>query len=236
MSRKTQPTIIGINAPKNFDKVFCKFISQLTKNKFFPSPNKFESIAAHDSLVNFSSSLNSLAISLLKIGNDIRLLASGPRSGLGELLLPENEPGSSIMPGKINPTQIEALTMVCIQVFGNHTAVSLAGSQGHFELNALKPLIAYNILQSINLLSDAMKSFNKNCLVGLKANKKRIEEHVNNSLMLVTALNKHIGYDNAAKIAKKAYKDNISLKESAIKLNLISEDEFDKIVQPEKMI
>ena len=226
----------GINAPKNFDKIFCKYLSQLTKYKYLPVSNKFESIAAHDSLVNFSSSLNSLAISLLKIGNDIRLLASGPRSGLGELSLPENEPGSSIMPGKVNPTQIEALTMVCIQVIGNHTAVSLAGSQGHFELNAYKPLIVYNILQSINLLSEAINSFNNNCFVGLKANKKRIQDHVNNSLMLVTALNKYIGYDKAAMIAKKAFKDDITLKESALKLNLISEREFDEIVQPKKMV
>ena len=226
----------GANAPKNFDKVFCKYLTQLTKYKYSPALNKFESIATHDSLVNFSSSINSLAISLLKIGNDIRLLASGPRSGIGELLIPENEPGSSIMPGKVNPTQIEALTMVCVQVIGNNTAVSFAGSQGHFELNAYKPLIVKNILQSVNLLSDAISSFNKNCFIGLQANKKRIQDHVSNSLMLVTALNKHIGYDNAAKIAKKAYKDNISLKESAIKLNLISEDEFDKIVQPEKMV
>ena len=226
----------GINAPKNFDKIFCKYLSQITKYKYFPVSNKFESIAAHDSLVNFSSSLNSLAISLLKIGNDIRLLASGPRSGLGELTLPENEPGSSIMPGKVNPTQIEALTMVCIQVIGNHTTVSVAGSQGHFELNAYKPLIVYNIVQSINLLSESINSFNNNCFVGIKANKKRIQDHVNNSLMLVTALNKYIGYDNASKIAKKAYKDGITLKESALKLNLISERDFDKIVQPKKMV
>ena len=226
----------GLNAPKNFDKIFCKYLSKLTGYKYFPSLNKFESIATHDSLINFSSSLNTLAISLLKIGNDIRLLASGPRSGLGELLLPENEPGSSIMPGKINPTQIEALTMVCIQVMGNHNSVSIAGSQGNLELNTYKPLIIYNILQSINLLSDVLKSFNKNCLVGLKANKPRIHKHVNNSLMLVTALNKHIGYDNAVKIAKKAYKENITLKEAALKLKMISEKEFEKIIQINKMI
>ena len=226
----------GINSPKNFDKIFCKYLSQHTRYKYLPAKNKFESIAAHDSLVNFSSTLNSLAISLLKIGNDIRLLASGPRSGLGELLLPENEPGSSIMPGKVNPTQIEALTMVCIQIMGNHTAVSLAGSQGLFELNVYKPLIVYNVLQSINLLSDVMNSFNKNCLTGIKANRKRIQKNVNNSLMLVTALNKHIGYDKAARIAKKAFKENISLKEAAISLKLISEKEFDKIIQLKKMI
>ena len=226
----------GINSPKNFDKIFCKYLSQITKHKFFPSSNKFESNASHDSLVNFSASLNSLAISLFKIGNDIRLLSSGPRSGLGELTLPENEPGSSIMPGKINPTQIEALSMVCLQVMGNHTTVSYAGAQGHFELNAYKPIIIYNILQSINLLSDSINSFNKNCLKGLKANRKKIHSHLNNSLMLVTILNKHIGYDNAAKIAKKAFKEGITLKESALKLKLISSKEFDKIVQPKKMI
>ena len=187
-------------------------------------------------MVNLSAALSTLASSLFKIANDIRLLASGPRSGLGELLLPENEPGSSIMPGKINPTQIEALTMVCIQVIGNHTAVNIAGSQGHFELNAYKPLIIYNILQSINLLADSIYSFNKNCLKEIKVNKKRISEHVNNSLMLVTALNKYIGYDNAAKIAKKAFRENITLKEAAIKLKIISEKKFDKIVVPKKMV
>jgi len=226
----------GINAPKNFDKVFCKFLSKLTKYNYSPATNKIEAIATHDSLVNFSSSLNTLAISLLKIGNDIRLLASGPRSGLGELFLPINEPGSSIMPGKVNPTQIEALTMVCIQVIGNNTAVSVAGSQGHFELNAYKPLIIYNNLQSINLLADSMYSFNKNCLRGIKVNKKRISEHVNNSLMLVTSLNKYIGYDNAAKIAKKAFNEGITLKEAALKLKLVSSSDFDKIVQPINMV
>ena len=200
------------------------------------APNKFESLASHDPLINFSNSLKTLSISLLKIINDIRFLASGPRSGLGELILPANEPGSSIMPGKVNPTQIEALSMVCVQVIGNSTTVDLAGSNGHFQLNTYKPVIAFNIIQSVNLLSDGIKSFNNNCLKGLKANKEIIDNHLNNSLMLVTALNKSIGYDNAAKIAKKAFDENLTLKEAALKLKLISEKEFDKIVDPKKMI
>tara|TARA_B100000963_G_C22604481_1_gene661800 strand:+ start:188 stop:1573 length:1386 start_codon:yes stop_codon:yes gene_type:complete len=226
----------GINSPKKFDIVFCKYLNKLTKDKYKPSLNKFKSLSSHDPLVNFSNSLKILSISLLKIINDIRFLASGPRSGLGELILPANEPGSSIMPGKVNPTQIEALSMVCVQVIGNATTVDLAGTNGHFQLNAYKPVIAYNIIQSVNLLGDGIKSFNKNCLKGLKANKTIIESHLNNSLMLVTALNKTIGYDNAAKIAKKAYVENLTLKEAALKLNLISEKEFDKIVDPKKMV
>ncbi len=226
----------GINAPKKFDKIFCKYLNKLTKDTYKPSENKFESLASHDPLINFSNSLKTLSISLLKIINDIRFLASGPRSGLGELILPANEPGSSIMPGKINPTQIEALSMVCVQVIGNSTTVDIAGSNGHFQLNAYKPVIAFNIIQSVNLINDGIKSFNKNCLKGLKANKIMIDNHLNNSLMLVTALNKSIGYDNAAKIAKKAFDDNLTLKEAALKLNLISEKEFDKIVDPKKMI
>ncbi len=226
----------GINSPKQFDKVFCKYLNKLTRDTYKPSQNKFESLASHDPLINFSNSLKTLSISLLKIINDIRFLASGPRSGLGELILPANEPGSSIMPGKINPTQIEALSMVCVQVIGNSTTVDIAGSNGHFQLNAYKPVIAFNIIQSINLINDGIKSFNKNCLKGLKANKIMIDNHLNNSLMLVTALNKSIGYDNAAKIAKKAFNENLTLKEAALKLNLISEKEFDKIVDPKKMI
>ena len=226
----------GINAPKKFDKVFCKYLNKLTKDTYKPSQNKFESLASHDPLINFSNSLKTLSISLLKIINDIRFLASGPRSGLGELILPANEPGSSIMPGKINPTQIEALSMVCVQVIGNSTTVDIAGSNGHFQLNAYKPVIAFNIIQSVNLINDGIKSFNKNCLKGLKANKIMIDNHLNNSLMLVTALNKSIGYDNAAKIAKKAFDENLTLKEAALKLKLISEKEFDKIVDPKKMI
>ena len=226
----------GINAPNKFDKVFCKYLNKLTKDNYKPSQNKFEALSSHDSLVNFSNSLKTLSISLLKIINDIRFLASGPRSGLGELIIPANEPGSSIMPGKVNPTQIEALSMVCVQVIGNSTTVDLAGANGHFQLNTYKPVIAFNIIQSINLLSDGIKSFNNNCLKGLKANKEIIDNHLNNSLMLVTALNKSIGYDNAAKIAKKAFDENLTLKEAALKLKLISEKDFDKIVDPKKMI
>ena len=226
----------GINSPQKFDRVFCKYLNKLTKDNYKPAKNKFESIASHDPLVNFSNSLKILSLSLLKILNDIRFLASGPRSGLGELILPTNEPGSSIMPGKINPTQIEALSMVCAQVIGNSTTVDVAGSNGHFQLNAYKPVIALNIIQSINLISDGIKSFNRNCLKGLNANKKMINNHLNNSLMLVTALNKSIGYDNAAKIAKKAFEENLTLKEAALKLKLVSEKKFDKIVDPKKMI
>ena len=226
----------GINAPKNFDKVFCKYLNKQTINNYLPSLNKFESLSSHDPLVNFSNSLKTLSISLLKILNDIRFLASGPRSGLGELKLPANEPGSSIMPGKVNPTQIEALSMVCVQVIGNSTTIDIAGSNGHFQLNTYKPVIAYNILQSVNLISDGIKSFNKNCLKGLSANKEIINNHLNKSLMLVTSLNKIIGYDNAAKIAKKAFEENLTLKEAALKLKLVSEKEFDKIVDPKKMI
>ena len=226
----------GINAPKDFDIVFCKHLNKFTKNKYQPAENKYEAIAAHDSLVNFSNALKTLSIAIMKIINDIRFLASGPRSGIGELEIPANEPGSSIMPGKVNPTQIEALSMICAQVIGNSTTVDIAGSNGHFQLNAFKPVIAYNIIQSITLLSDGIKSFINKCLHGLKPNKKNISNHLNNSLMLVTALNKSIGYDNAAKIAKKAFKENITLKEAALKLNLISEKDFNKIVDPKKMI
>ena len=226
----------GINSPKKFDKHFCKNLSKITKNKYQPASNKFEGIAAHDSLVNLSSALNGLATSLFKISNDIRFLASGPRAGLGEITLPANEPGSSIMPGKVNPTQIEALSMVCLQVMGNNLTTTIAGSQGHFELNAFKPVIIYNIIQSLNLLSDSMNSFVEKCLKGLKPNKKNIKANLLNSLMLVTALNDFIGYDNAAKIAKKAFKENLTLKEAAIKLKLVDIKKFDKIVQPKNMV
>ncbi len=226
----------GINSPKNFDKTFCKYLNKMTNNNYKPCVNKFEAISSHDSLVNFSNSLKVLSIALIKILNDIRFLASGPRSGIGELEIPANEPGSSIMPGKINPTQIEALSMICAQVIGNSTTVDIAGSSGHFQLNAYKPVIAYNIIQSINLISDGVESFRKNCLKGLKPNKRNIENHLKNSLMLVTALNNKIGYDNAAKIAKKAYLENLTLKEAAISLGLVSDKEFDNIVDPKKMI
>ena len=226
----------GINAPSNFDKIFCKYLNNLTINKYKPAKNKYEAIACHDPLVNFSNTLNNLAVSILKIVNDLRFLASGPRSGLGEINIPVNEPGSSIMPGKVNPTQIEALSMICTQVMGNNLTVTIAGSQGHFELNAFKPVIISNIINSINLLSDGINSFCKNCLRGITINKENINNHLNNSLMLVTALNKYIGYDNAANIAKKAYKENLTLKEAAIKLKLVSEKDFDRIVNPKKMI
>ncbi len=226
----------GINAPKNFDKVFCNYLNKMTKNKYRPAKNKFEAVSSHDSLVNFSNSLKVLSITVLKIINDIRFLASGPRSGIGELEIPANEPGSSIMPGKVNPTQIEALSMICTQVIGNSTTVDIAGSNGHFQLNTFKPVIAYNIIQSINLLSDGIKSFNNNCLKHMKPNKKNISNHLNNSLMLVTSLNKIIGYDNAAKIAKKAYEEDLTLKQAAIELGLVDDKLFDKIVDPKKMV
>ena len=226
----------GINAPKKYDINFCKNLSKITKINFFPAKNKFESIAAHDSLVNFSSTLNGIAVSLIKICNDIRLLASGPRAGINELILPDNEPGSSIMPGKVNPTQIEALTMVCAQLIGNNATISFSGSQGNFELNAYKPVIIYNLLQSINILGDAINSFSNKCLKKIKANKSKIKENVQKSLMLVTALNPHIGYENSAKIAKLAFKKNLTLKEAAIKLKLIDKKKFDKIVNIKKMV
>ena len=226
----------GINAPKKYDINFCKNLSKITKINFFPAKNKFESIAAHDSLVNFSSTLNGIAVSLIKICNDIRLLASGPRAGINELILPDNEPGSSIMPGKVNPTQIEALTMVCAQLIGNNATISFSGSQGNFELNTYKPVIIYNLLQSINILGDAINSFSNKCLKKIKANKSKIKENVQKSLMLVTALNPHIGYENSAKIAKLAFKKNLTLKEAAIKLKLIDKKKFDKIVNIKKMV
>ncbi|ABE05148.1 class II fumarate hydratase [Rickettsia bellii] len=226
----------GINSRKGFDIKFAEEVAEFTKQPFKTAPNKFESLAAHDALVEFSGTLNTIAVSLMKIANDIRLLGSGPRCGLGELHLPENEPGSSIMPGKVNPTQVEALTMVCTQVMGNHVTVTIAGSNGHLELNVFKPVIIYNILQSIELLSDAANSFVTHCVDGIEPNITHINDLRDKSLMLVTALNPHIGYDNAAKIAKEAHKHGITLKEAAKKLNLLSEEEFNKIVVPEKMV
>ena len=226
----------GLNTPKGYSKIVAKKISEITGYKFVSAPNKFESLAANDAIVGASGALKKLAVALMKIGNDIRMLSSGPRSGIGEILLPSNEPGSSIMPGKVNPTQCEALTMVCAQVIGNDVATSIGGMNGHFELNVYKPLMAYNILNSSRLIADACNSFNNNCAKGIEPNKKVIENHLNNSLMLVTALNNHIGYDNAAKIAKKAHKEDISLKEAAIALKLVSEKDFDKWVDPKKMI
>ena len=226
----------GINTKKNFDKKIINEIKKITKLPFKPAKNKFAALAAHDSIVNFSGTLNTASVCLMKIANDIRFLGSGPRAGYGELLLPENEPGSSIMPGKVNPTQCEAVTMVCVKVIGNHNGITMAGSHGHFELNVFKPLIIHNILQSINILSDSTKSFAKYCISGLKANKIKIKEHLDNSLMLVTALSPIIGYDNAASIAKKALKNKTTLKFETIKSGLIKEKEYDKIVDPKKMI
>jgi len=226
----------GINTKKNFDKKIIKEIKKITKLPFKPAKNKFAALAAHDSLVNFSGTLNTTAVCLMKIANDIRFLGSGPRAGYGELILPENEPGSSIMPGKVNPTQCEAVTMVCVKVIGNHNGITMAGSHGHFELNVFKPLIIHNILQSIKILSDSTKSFAKYCIFGLKADKNRIKELLDNSLMLVTALTPKIGYDNAAKIAKRALKNKTTLKHETLKSGLINENEYHKIINPKKMI
>jgi fumarate hydratase class II len=226
----------GLNAKKGFAEVFAKKVASITALPFQTAPNKFEVMAAHDSYVFAQGALTSIATALFKIANDIRLLASGPRSGLGELSLPENEPGSSIMPGKVNPTQSEALTMVCCQVIGNGTTVAMAGSQGHFELNVYKPVMAYALLQSVRLLADAARSFTDNCVVGIKANEDRIAKLMEMSLMLVTALAPKIGYDKAAQVAKTAHKNGTTLKEEAVNLGFVSEKEFDELVRPEKMI
>ncbi len=226
----------GLNSIKGFDEKIAQEVSKQTGYEFKTAPNKFEALAANDAIVEASGALNVVAVSLMKIANDLRFLGSGPRSGLGELLLPENEPGSSIMPGKVNPTQCEALTMVCTQVMGNHVTISIAGSNGHFELNVFKPVMIYNLLQSIQLIADAAISFTDNCVKGIEANESRIRQLVNDSLMLVTALNPHIGYDNAAKIAKNAHKKGISLKESAISSGLVTEAQFDEWVRAEDML
>ncbi len=226
----------GINSKKGFDKKIVKEIAKYTKIPFKPALNKFAELAAHDSIVNFSGVLNTCAVALMKISNDVRFLGSGPRAGYGELILPENEPGSSIMPGKVNPTQCEAVTMVCAKVIGNHTGITIAGSHGHFELNVFKPMIAHNVLQSIDLIADSTKNFAIYCVKGIKANKKRIKEHLDNSLMLVTALAPHIGYDNAAKIAKVALKNGTTLKHETLKTGLVDEKDYEKIVDPKKMI
>jgi fumarate hydratase class II len=226
----------GINSKKGFDKKIVKEIAKYTKLPFKPAQNKFAELAAHDSIVNFSGTLNTCAVSLMKISNDIRFLGSGPRAGYGELILPENEPGSSIMPGKVNPTQCEAVTMICAQVIGNHTGITIAGSHGHFELNVFKPMIAHNILQSIDLIADSAKNFAEFCVRGIKPNKRKIKEHLDNSLMLVTALAPHIGYDQASKIAKNALKNNTSLKHETLKTGLINKKDYELIVNPKKMI
>ncbi len=226
----------GLNARKGFDRLFCQKVSKITNYAFDPAPNKFEALAAHDAVVETSGALNVLAVSLMKIANDIRFLGSGPRSGLGELLLPENEPGSSIMPGKVNPTQCEALSMVCCQAMGNNVTISIAGSNGHFELNVFKPVMILNLLQSVRLIADAARSFADKCISGIQANEQRIDRLMSESLMLVTALNPHIGYDNAAKIAKRAHKDGTTLLEAGKALGLLTEEKFKKWVRPENMI
>jgi fumarate hydratase class II len=226
----------GLNAPQGFDAAFAREIAALTGLPFTAAANKFYAMAAHDDFVALSGELAAAAAACFKIANDIRLMGSGPRSGLGELRLPENEPGSSIMPGKVNPTQAEAMTMVCAQVMGNHTAVALAGSQGHFELNVFKPMIADNVLRSIRLLADAAESFTRHCVAGIEPDRARIDELVKRSLMLVTALNPRIGYDNAAKVAKLAHDRNLTLREAAIELKLLTGAEFDTLVDPRKML
>jgi len=226
----------GLNAPDGFAQKFAEHVAEITNLPFVTAPNKFEALAAHDAIVELSGALNTLAVSLFKIANDIRLLGSGPRSGLAELKLPENEPGSSIMPGKVNPTQCEAMTMVCTQVMGNHTATTFAGSQGHFELNVFKPVMAYNALQSIRLLADGCVSLTDKCIEGIEPDRARIGELMERSLMLVTALAPHIGYDKATEIAKTAHKNGTTLKEEAVRLGHVTEAEFDQIVRPEKMI
>lgn len=226
----------GINADPQFGDLVAEKISQSTGFSFTSAKNKFHALTSHDEMTHVHGALKALAADLMKIANDVRWLASGPRSGIGELTIPANEPGSSIMPGKVNPTQSEAMTMVACQVFGNDAAIGFAASQGNFELNVFKPVIIYNFLQSVRLLADAMSSFNKNAAVGIEPNREVIQEYVNNSLMLVTALNPHIGYENAASIAKLAHKENTTLKEAAVKLGLLTEEEFDEIVRPENMI
>lgn len=226
----------GLNTPKGYDVLVAKKIAELTGYPFVTAPNKFEALAAHDAMVELSGALKRSAVSLMKIANDIRMLSSGPRCGIGEIIIPDNEPGSSIMPGKVNPTQPEALTMVCAQVMGNDVAVSIGGSTGHFELNVFKPLIAANVLQSARLIGDACVSFNDNCAVGIEPNHEVIKQHLEESLMLVTALNPHIGYENAAKIAKKAHKEGTSLRKASIDLGLLTDDQFTQWVKPETMV
>ena len=226
----------GLNAHPQLSEKVSDELSRFTGVKFVSSPNKFHALTSHDAITFTHGAMKGLAANLMKIANDIRWLASGPRCGLGEILIPENEPGSSIMPGKVNPTQCEALTMVCVQVMGNDAAIGFAASQGNFELNVFKPVIIYNFLQSLDLLADAMRSFNEHCAVGIQPDKEKIDHNLHNSLMLVTALNPHIGYENAAKVAKNAHKKRISLKESCLELGLLSEADFDKYVVPENMI
>jgi len=226
----------GLNTPKGYDVLVAKKIAELTGLPFVTAPNKFEALAAHDAMVELSGALKRSAVSLFKIANDIRMLSSGPRSGIGEIIIPDNEPGSSIMPGKVNPTQPEAMTMVCAQVIGNDVAASIGGLNGHFELNVFKPVIAANVLQSARLIGDACVSFNDKCAIGIEPNKEIIKKHMENSLMLVTSLNTHIGYEKAAKIAKKAHKENKTLREAALELGYVTNEQFDQWVKPEDMV
>jgi fumarate hydratase class II len=226
----------GLNTPKGYSELVARFIAEESGLPFVTAENKFEALAAHDAMVELHGAIKRAAVSAFKIANDIRMLSSGPRSGIGEILIPENEPGSSIMPGKVNPTQPEALTMVCAQILGNDVAISFGASQGHFELNVYKPLIAANMLQSARLLGQACLSFNDNCAIGIEPNHENIKKLVDQSLMLVTALNTHIGYENAAKIAKKAHKEGTTLKEAALSLGLLTSEQFDEWVKPESMV
>ena len=226
----------GLNTKKGWDTAVSDAVAKLTGLPFRPAPNKFEALASHDAMVELSGALNVVAVSIMKIANDIRLLASGPRCGLGEIALPELEPGSSIMPGKVNPTQCEAITMVAAQVMGNHVAVTVGGANGHFELNVFKPMMVANVLRSITLLADSVNSFTDTCVVGITANAKRINQLLNESLMLVTALNPHIGYDKAAAIAKQAHKEGLTLKQAAVKSGHLTAEQFDQWVRPENMI
>ncbi len=225
----------GLNAPKGFDELVAKKVSEITGKEFITSPNKYHSLTSKDALAFTHGGLKALAANLMKIANDVRWLASGPRDGLGEIFIPENEPGSSIMPGKVNPTQCESMTMVCVQVIANDVAVAMGASQGNFELNVFMPVIIYNFLQSVRLLADGITSFEKNCVTGIKANKEKMHHNLYNSLMLVTALNPYIGYENAAKTAKKAYKENISLKEACVELGFLTAERFDEVFKPEEM-
>ena len=226
----------GINAPAGFDALSAKYVSMLTGYDFTTEENKFHALTSKDALVFTHGAIKALAANLWKIANDVRWLASGPRLGLGEITIPENEPGSSIMPGKVNPTQCEAMTMVCVQVMANDTAVGMAASQGNFELNVFMPVLIYNFLQSVRLLKDAIRSFDKNCAVGIKVNEEKMKENMDRSLMLVTALNPYIGYENSAKVAKLAYAENITLREACLKLGFLTTEKFDEVFKPEKMV
>ena len=226
----------GLNAPKGFDTGVAEEVSKITGKHFVTASNKFHALTSKDELVFAHGAIKALAADMMKIANDVRWLASGPRDGLGEIFIPENEPGSSIMPGKVNPTQCEAVTMVAVQVMGNDVAVGLAASQGNFELNVFMPVCIYNFLQSARLMAESIRSFNKNCAVGIKANKEKMHHNLHNSLMLVTALNPYIGYENAAKTAKKAFKDNISLKDACVELGFLTSEKFDEVFHPEEMV